>query len=95
MEISLRNRDYLFLSRNKLRYSPLDEALVSLMSTIAIKNLHKNDIVSEKVDQNIELLMIALNTLPKLPFYLLADKWRLDLLEDGFTNIESKWWHLR
>jgi hypothetical protein len=33
------------------------------------------------------LLLVALHTLPKLPYYLAADQWRLEVLSSNMTNI--------
>ncbi|XP_066995373.2 angiotensin-converting enzyme [Anabrus simplex] len=35
------------------------------------------------------LLLVALRTLPRLPYYLAADKWRLDMLANNATNTSS------
>jgi hypothetical protein len=40
------------------------------------------------------LLLVALRTLPKLPYYLAADLWRLEALSGNLTNItelNSSW----
>jgi hypothetical protein len=40
------------------------------------------------------LLLVALRTLPKLPYYLAADLWRLEVIRSGLTNItelKSSW----
>jgi hypothetical protein len=33
------------------------------------------------------LLLVALQTLPKLPYYLAADQWRLEVLSSNMTNV--------
>jgi hypothetical protein len=33
------------------------------------------------------LLLVALRTLPKLPYYLAADLWRLEALRGNLTNV--------
>ena len=33
------------------------------------------------------LLLVALQTLPKLPYYLAADQWRLEVLNSNLTNV--------
>ena len=33
------------------------------------------------------LLLVALQTLPKLPYYLAADQWRLEVLSSNLTNV--------
>jgi hypothetical protein len=33
------------------------------------------------------LLLVALQTLPKLPYYLAADLWRLEVLSSNLTNV--------
>ncbi|KAF5302471.1 hypothetical protein FQR65_LT08561 [Abscondita terminalis] len=101
MNVVLRNQDYLSLARREMRYSAVDEALQSLGSLIAIDNLHTYGFVSREKwlsrsdEENIRgsaLLMVALKVLPKLPYYLLVDTWRLNQLESSGDNITENWW---
>ncbi|RZC32885.1 angiotensin-converting enzyme, partial [Asbolus verrucosus] len=104
VDVALRNIDYLSLSRLNLRYQVIDEAIKSLGSVLAIVNMRHNGILNKQLfslnDENdpnkmTELLLTALRVLPKLPFYLAADEWRLHLLENGLNNIDSTWWQFR
>lgn len=104
IDVALRNMDYLNLARSDLRYCVVDEAVKGLGSVLGVKNL-RNKVwgrsLFEKHDSDLqnndmtELLLIALRVLPKLPFYLAADKWRLQLLENGFSDMEKQWWNFR
>lgn len=99
------NHDYNSLARRGLRYSAVDEALENLGSIVAINNLHHykfingnifNDYSDETYDTRMTaLLLVALRTLPKLPYYLAADKWRLSELQSASNNVEGEWWNVR
>lgn len=103
MRVVLNNKDYVALMRMKLRYSAFDDALISLSSIFAIEHLTFNGILSsdaynEEVNEQNKmsaLLLAALRTLPQLPYYLAADKWRLDELEHDSVNLTSTWWQYR
>ncbi|XP_044253409.1 angiotensin-converting enzyme-like isoform X2 [Tribolium madens] len=100
IELALRNVNYVDLARLKLRYSAIDDAIVGLGSIFAIKNLRVQDVWNYEIFKNndnkmTELLLIALRVLPKLPYYLAADKWRLDVLQNGGSDISASWWNLR
>lgn len=90
LEISLNNHDYGTWMRQNLRYSALDEAISQLGPILAISELPATD-ESEKMTK---LLLIALRVLPKIPFYLTADRWRLEQLEKGGDLVDS-WWKTR
>lgn len=110
IEITLQNTNYVILPRLKRRYSAIDEAVKSLGSILAIENLPHYDILPKKVFQSktddeinpqvmTKLLLTALRVLPKLPFHLAADKWRLELLsqmnEENPKKINELWWKIR
>jgi hypothetical protein len=49
---------------------------------------------SEEYSEASIFLLVALRTLPKLPYYLAADLWRLEVLRSNLTNItelNSSW----
>ncbi|GLV43739.1 Multidrug-Resistance like Protein 1 [Carabus blaptoides fortunei] len=98
---ALYNLDYSTATYSAFRVSALDEALASLSSILAVKNLPLVGIVPEDIFFNdngkneIEmtaLLLTALRVLPRLPYYLLADTWRLQQLENPAVNMSASWW---
>jgi hypothetical protein len=105
IDVALRNSDYLNLPLSNLRYSVVDDAVAGLGSVLAIKNMRYKGVWDKSLfpqngtdaDPNkmTQLLLIALRVLPKLPYYLAADKWRLHLLENGFDNMNEEWWRFR
>lgn len=104
INVALRNVDYNSLARRDLRYSALDEALQNLGSVLAINNLPFNNFIPKDAFKNEEdtynykntaLLLVALRFLPKLPYYLLADTWRLDELSFSYGNTTENWWEKR
>jgi hypothetical protein len=105
IDVALRNSDYLNLPLSNLRYSVVDDAVAGLGSVLAIKNMRYKGVWDTSLfpqngtdaDPNkmTQLLLIALRVLPKLPYYLAADKWRLHLLENGFDNMNEEWWRFR
>lgn len=101
MNVALRNQDYASLARMSMRYSAVDEALQGLGSLMAIHSLPvygliPEDVWTNKFDEhsirNSALLILALRVLPKLPYYLLADTWRLEELEISERNFTANWW---
>lgn len=104
INVGLRNQDYYSLPRREIRFSAVDEALQNLGAIIAINNLPLYDFIpknafSDETDtynrKNTALLLTALRVLPKLPYYLLADSWRLDELEFSYGNFTETWWQYR
>ncbi|EFA05125.1 angiotensin-converting enzyme 2 [Tribolium castaneum] len=100
IDVALRSVNYVDLARLKLRYSAIDDAIVGLGSIFAIKNLRVKGVWDYELFQNndnemSELLLIALRVLPKLPYYLAADKWRLEVLQNGGGAMTATWWNLR
>lgn len=99
------NHDYYSLPRRHLRYSAIDEALESLGPLLAVNNLPRykfinesflNDYTDETYSTRMTaLLLVALRTLPKLPFYLAADRWRLNELRFGSNDVPGSWWTTR
>lgn len=51
-----------------------------------LKSNHKQK-KSAQLSRASLLLLVALRTLPKLPYYLAADLWRLEALSGNLTNI--------
>ncbi|KAJ8928085.1 hypothetical protein NQ314_019383, partial [Rhamnusium bicolor] len=99
--IALRNQDYNSLMRQSLRYSSIDNGIITLGSLLAIENLEHHGIVNKDVlnvtsiDDSWEmtkLLLTALRVIPKLPYYLAADEWRLTELENPSENLAATWW---
>lgn len=46
----------------------------------------------------VSLMITALNTLPRLAYYMSADMWRINAIENGITNSDdliSSWWEYR
>lgn len=105
LKILLRNVDYASLPHRSLRFSAIDEALESLGSIMAVNNLPHYGILQEDAfkvedkatynDRMSALLLIALRILPKLPYYLAVDTWRLEELEFPSLNITQSWWNTR
>ena len=84
--------------------SIIDEAIVGLGEILAINNLPYYDLLVEDVFTNDEnatenrmgaLLMLALKVLPRLPYYLAADFWRLNILENNESELAQSWWEMR
>lgn len=103
MKVALNNKDFTALMRMNLRHSAFDEALISLSSTFAIDYLPFNGVLpaeafsEEEESQNkmTALLLLALRVLPKIPYYLAADLWRLDEFEQNSENLTNSWWQFR
>uniref|UniRef100_A0A1Y1JVZ7 Angiotensin-converting enzyme n=1 Tax=Photinus pyralis TaxID=7054 RepID=A0A1Y1JVZ7_PHOPY len=104
INIALRNQDYSSLARRDLRFSAVDEALQGLGSMIALDNLPANGFVpkdawtsfgDETERKNAALLLTAIRTLPKLPYYLLSDVTRLHHLDNQQDNFIQGWWSNR
>lgn len=82
----------------------INEIVQNLGPILAVENLphHKildSDIFKTDVYNNTEkkaaLLLVALKVLPKLPYYLVADKWRLQQIETPSEDVVGSWWKLR
>ncbi|XP_018332403.1 angiotensin-converting enzyme-related protein [Agrilus planipennis] len=106
MEIALNNMDYDSLPRRNLRYSAADEALIGLSSILAVNNLPLYGILEPDAlkvkDENYNqrmtaLLLTALQVLPRLAYYVAAEKWRTELIQNqnGLVNLGEEWWKKR
>ncbi|KAF5305474.1 hypothetical protein FQA39_LY01565 [Lamprigera yunnana] len=96
INVALRNRDYTAVPRGEMRYSAVDEALRGLGSLIAFHKLPTYKFVSEASwSEETALLLTALRVLPKLPYYLLSDIWRLEELQSPRENFTDTWWGKR
>lgn len=105
INVALRSVNYVDLPRLKLRNSGLDDAIVGLGSILAMKNmkmegvwdseLFKRDEKNFNENEMTELLLVALRVLPKMAFYMTADKWRLEVLQNGGDNMVASWWNMR
>lgn len=83
----------------------LKEGIAELFGILSTSHawLHSRDLVNKTNDDADEIKMIplmisALDVLPRMSYYLTADKWRIDLIENNtFDNdkIVSTWWQYR
>lgn len=89
---------------SKLRVSVIEEAIVQLSTILAVKNMPMNGIIPEEVIMASEeehhtemtaLLLTALRVIPRLPFYFLADEWRLKELNEPSEDLVKSWWEFR
>lgn len=100
LEVGVKGLDYQSLPRRELRQSFLDEAIVNLGSVIAIQNLPNYGFTPESDYTDFEnglaaKLLLALRVLPKLAYYIAADVWRLEELQNPSENIVNNWWEIR
>lgn len=104
IEAGLKGIEYRSLPRRELRQSFLEEAFVSLGSIIAIQNVPNYGFTPECDYANLgnvtehrlaARLLLALRILPKIAYYLAADFWRLEELQNPSGNIEQSWWEKR
>ncbi|KRT83950.1 Peptidase, partial [Oryctes borbonicus] len=104
LEAGLKGVDYQAVPRRELRQSILEEAIVSLGPIIAVQNLPSYGFTPEcdYVDlQNATehalaaRLLLALRILPKLAYYLAADVWRLEELQNPSQDMVQSWWENR
>ncbi|XP_050574084.1 angiotensin-converting enzyme-like [Bombus affinis] len=86
------------------RYSALEEGVSELFGILAASPawLNYTRIIddSSNNDQNliISLMITALNTLPRIAYYISVDMWRINAIEKNLTNPEdliSSWWQYR
>lgn len=95
MEIALINQDYSWYVFNDLRYSIFDEAVKCLSTIYAVEtfpHIDKPDVTDLKMRN---LLLVALRLLPRLQFYLAADTWRLNELQQPSQNEGETWENTR
>lgn len=95
MKVTLVNEDYSWYVFNDLRHSIFDEAVTGLSTVYAVENFPHNPKTGENERKMRNLMLIALRTLPKLAFYLAADTWRLNELEQPSANIGEAWENTR
>ncbi|XP_043265604.1 angiotensin-converting enzyme-like [Colletes gigas] len=86
------------------RYSALEIGVSELFGILAaspawLKYTHIMDNSTDN-DQHliVSLMITALNTLPRLAYYMSLDMWRINVIETGITNPEdlvSSWWKYR
>lgn len=84
--------------RQNFRYSALDEAVVQLGSILAVENLPYHGILGGNLDESAKmtkLLLVALRVLPKLAYYMAAEKWRLEEMENSSGDLVESWWNKR
>lgn len=104
IEAGVKGIEYRSLPRRELRKSFLDEAIINLGSIIAIQNVPNYGFTPEcdyislgnfTEHRLAARLLLALRVLPKIAYYLAADFWRLDELQNPSENIEQSWWEYR
>ncbi|KAL1506258.1 hypothetical protein ABEB36_005653 [Hypothenemus hampei] len=100
LKIALNNLDYTSLPRYNLRYCAIDDAMEKLGSILAIEGLKSHGITTttnpeNETTQMTKLLLTALRVMPKLAYSFMADKWRMEILEQNITNIAGSWWSFR
>ncbi|XP_043686229.1 angiotensin-converting enzyme-like [Vespula pensylvanica] len=85
------------------RYSVLEEAVSELFGILSVSPvwLQRNHLIYNisDTDQKIVSLMItALDVLPRLAYYISADVWRIDAIENNITDsteLIKSWWKHR
>ncbi|XP_076766424.1 angiotensin-converting enzyme [Xylocopa sonorina] len=86
------------------RYSALEESVTELFGILAASPAWLNyiDVMDNSTDNEqhlmISLMITALNTLPRISYYMSADMWRINAIEKGMTKPEdliSSWWMYR
>lgn len=95
--IQLAAEENTFIFSDNSHYSAIYEAVTGLSVLLATSPLYLQQLgvlTSENIQQgSVEhteaslLLLVALQTLPKLPYYLAADQWRLEVLNSNLTNV--------
>jgi hypothetical protein len=86
-----------FMLKDNSHYSAIYESVTGLSALLATSPFYLQQLgvlTSEKNQQGSVdhteaslLLLVALQTLPKLPYYLAADLWRLEVLSSNLTNV--------
>lgn len=100
LKVALNNFDYTSLPREHLRFCAIDDAVQKLGSILAISRLENDGIIASKSEDNeafkmTKLLLVALRVMPRLAYSLMADKWRLEALEQNSTDLAASWWKYR
>ncbi|KAJ4450502.1 hypothetical protein ANN_01929 [Periplaneta americana] len=95
--IELANEENSFIYWQNNHYSAIYEAVGGLSSLLAttpqyLKQLgllttKDNEAETVELAKASLLLLTALQTLPKLPYYLAADLWRIEILNNNVTNV--------
>ncbi|KAH1012158.1 hypothetical protein HUJ05_011366 [Dendroctonus ponderosae] len=102
LRVALNNLDYSSIPRQNLRYNAIDDAVQKLGSLLAIESLDYHGIVDAPTNQTdddpaqmTKRLLTALRLMPGLPYSLMADKWRMEAIEQNNTNLADSWWKYR
>uniref|UniRef100_A0AAR5PBB4 Angiotensin-converting enzyme n=1 Tax=Dendroctonus ponderosae TaxID=77166 RepID=A0AAR5PBB4_DENPD len=102
LRVALNNLDYSSIPRQNLRYNAIDDAVQKLGSLLAIESLDYHGIVDAPTNQTdddpaqmTKRLLTALRLMPGLPYSLMADKWRMEAIEQNNTNLAGSWWKYR
>lgn len=73
-----------------------------LGSLLAIDSLDYHGIVDTSANQTdddpvlmTKRLLVALRLVPGLPYSLMADKWRIEAIDQNNMNIAESWWKYR
>ncbi|OAD56235.1 Angiotensin-converting enzyme, partial [Eufriesea mexicana] len=86
------------------RYSALEEGVSELFGILAASPawLNYTHIIDNSTDNDqrliVSLMITALNTLPRIAYYMSVDMWRINAIEKKITNSEdliSSWWKYR
>nr|XP_003703938.1 PREDICTED: angiotensin-converting enzyme-like [Megachile rotundata]XP_012142021.1 PREDICTED: angiotensin-converting enzyme-like [Megachile rotundata]XP_012142022.1 PREDICTED: angiotensin-converting enzyme-like [Megachile rotundata] len=86
------------------RYSALEEGLSELFGILAASPawLNYTQVMNDSADNNerliVSLMITALNVLPSLAYYMAADMWRINAINEGIKDPEeliSSWWKHR
>lgn len=96
LDIALINQDYSWYAFRDFRYSIFDEGVKSLATVFATENFQQEDNKDDVYERKMKnLLLVALRVFPKLAFYLAADSWRLNELQQSSENLGETWENTR
>lgn len=101
LKVALNNIDYDGLTRHKLRFSGIDSAVETLGSIIAVDSLSYHGILEQDAFEGnnsasmTKLLLTAVRVMPRLVYYLMADKWRLGEIKPTDENVMERYWKFR
>jgi len=95
--IQLAAEENAFMLRDNSHYSAIYESVTGLSALLATSPFYLRQLgmLTSKNNQQGSvdhteaslLLLVALQTLPKLPYYLAADQWRLEVLNSNMTTV--------
>lgn len=95
--IQLAAEENTFIVRDNSHYSAIYESVTGVSALLAtspwylqqlgVLTSKNNQQESAELTEASVLLLVALQTLPKLPYYLAADLWRLEVLSSNLTNV--------